>query len=747
MGGGSDVFLTKFTPGSSALLFSTYLGGSSIDRSSAMTMDASGNIYLTGDTESHNFPVTPTAYQATLQGTDNAFLAKVTSDGSTLVFSTLLGGSQTDQANALALDIAGNIYITGYTESSNFPHLDPFQNVLGISGAGNCGSTNLVNVPSVICPDAFVAKFGPSGIPTYSSFLGGSNADSGQGIAVDSSGAAYVVGQTFSTNFPTVAGETFSSNSPSVGGAYQWQYLGSSTNSNAFVTKVSPQDAPSVALNPQQIDFGKEPLLSPSTPVAVMLTNVGSAALNISSITASGDFQQTNNCGTSVPGGAGTCTIQITFDPKSVGQQTDQISITEPGSGSTTVTQAITVTGNGVLAGGSLLFSPTTLTFAAQPLGTTSAPQSALLINNGNQPVTITNITVGSGFAQTNTCGSNFPTVPATLNVGQTCTIFVSFSPINTGNVTGSVAIASNAVTTSAALQLAGTGSPVFSLSSNARSSVILIGSKTANFTISAAAPSTLQGAITLGCSTGASCTFSPSAIPPGGSSALTLTGLNASTANPLNFTVTGTSASQGSAAVSITVFFADYSLSASPSGSTVTAGNNATYTITLTPTNGFDQAVLLSCGALPAPSYTTCYWNPGGLSLSGTATASSTLTITTTAQSRLLRRPPPPTIPPGLPRWILFLALLTFLGAIITGYHQSGRGLRTRSTWAVLAMAMVLLALAVGCENYVNPININPSVVGTPSGTFSIVLTGTMGNGSGVSRSTTVNLSVLPNS
>src|SRR5208337_3212067 len=177
-------------------------------------------------------------------------------------------------------------------------------------------------------------------------------------------------------------------------------------------------------------------------------------------------------------GGAGSCSIQIIFNPTSVGLRTDQITITDNAGG----TQGITVTGNGVLTGGSLLFTPTKLTFSAQTVGTTSQTQTALLINNGNQPVTITNISATAGFAETNNCGPNFPTVPASLNVGQTCTIGVSFIPTNTGSVTGSVTVTSNALRTATALTVAGTGSPVFSLSSNARSSVVLIGSTTATF-------------------------------------------------------------------------------------------------------------------------------------------------------------------------------------------------------------------------------------------------------------------------
>jgi len=730
LAGGSDAFITKFTPGSSALLFSTYLGGSSNDQALAMIVDSTGSIYLTGSTQSPNFPVTGNAYQSALLGTSNTFVTKVALGGSNLVFSTLFGGSETDQATAMALDAAGNIYITGFTQSADFPRLDPFQNVLGIAGAGNCGSSNLVNVPIVLCSDAFVARFAPTGIPVYSSFLGGSGTDSGQGIAVDSSGAAYVAGLTFSPNFPATAR------------AYQWLYQGTSTNSNAFLTKVSPQDAPSVALSPQQIDFGNQPLDSPTNAVTVTLTNVGSAALNITSITASGDFQQTNTCGTYVSGGAGSCSIQIIFNPTSVGLRTDQITITDNAGG----TQGITVTGNGVLTGGSLLFTPTKLTFSAQTVGTTSQTQTALLINNGNQPVTITNISATAGFAETNNCGPNFPTVPASLNVGQTCTIGVSFIPTNTGSVTGSVTVTSNALRTATALTVAGTGSPVFSLSSNARSSVVLIGSTTATFTVSASGPSTFLGNINLSCSTGATCTFSPSAIPTGGSSTLTLTGLSSSTANPLNFTVTGTSTGGGSSAVSLAVFFADYSLTAAPEGTTVTAGNNATYTITVMPTNGFNQPVLLSCGTIPAD--TVCYWNPPVVTPSGATgtSVSSSLTITTVAEgTRVFPKSPPSRFPPGLTRWIFLLALLAFLVAIVTGLTRSGPWMRPRLRLIVLLVSIALVALGVGCENYVNPININPSVSGTPAGIVNILLTGTLGNGSGLTRTTTVSLSVLP--
>jgi hypothetical protein len=734
LSGGSDIFVTKFTPGSSALLFSTYLGGSSLDKSTGMFVDSSGNIYLTGSTQSPNFPVSAGAYQTSLLGTQNAFLTKVASDASVLVFSTVFGGSVTDQANGMALDAAGNIYITGFTQSDNFPLLDPFQNILGLYGAGNCGSTNLVNVPNPICSDAFIAKFAPSGIPVYSSLLGGSGIDSGQGIAVDSTGAAYVAGQTYSPNFPATYG------------AFQPLFQGTSTNSNAFVTKVISPDGPSVVLTPQEIDFGNQPLQIATTPVTVTLTNEGSAALSISSISSSGDFRQTNTCGSSLAGGGATCTIQIIFTPTSVGLQTVQITINDnAGLSGASATQGITVTGRGILSGGSLIFTPSKLTFSAQTINTTSGNQSALLVNNGNQAITITNITTAGPFSQTNNCGPNFPTVPASLNVSQSCTIAVSFTPTSTGSQTGSVEVSSNAVNGVTSVQLSGVGSPIYSLSSNQRSSVLLIGTTSTTFTISASGPSTFLGSIALACGSGATCTFSPSSISAGQSSTLAVTGLSATTANPLNFTVTGTSSGQ-TATIALAIFFADYTLSATPSGTSVTAGNNATYTINATPTNGFSQTVLLSCSGIPPG--TTCYWNPPALIPTGVtgSTVSGTLTITTEAESRLAPPLRLPGIPPGLGRWVVLLGLLTLLAASVLGLGRTSVRMHTHKVLALLLAAIALVIFGVSCENYVNPINITPHVNGTPSGTYAVTVTGTLGTGTGVVRATTVNLSVLPN-
>ena len=113
----------------SALVYSTYLGGSNDDQANGIAVDSSGNAYVTGYTYSTDFP-TVNPLQGSLGGGRDAFITKLNPVGSALVYSTYLGGSNDDQANAIAVDPSGNAYVTGFTESTNFPILDPFQATL-----------------------------------------------------------------------------------------------------------------------------------------------------------------------------------------------------------------------------------------------------------------------------------------------------------------------------------------------------------------------------------------------------------------------------------------------------------------------------------------------------------------------------------------------------------------------------------------------------------------------------------------
>ncbi len=740
--GGLDAFVTELNAAGSGLVFSTYLGGSAQDRAFGLFVDAHGSVYVTGDTQSNDFPTTTNAFQPSNHGQGDAFVSKLAPGGSSLVYSTLLGGSGTDQASGIAVDSSGDAAITGFTQSSDFPTANPLQRILGISGAGLCGST--------LCADTFVTELGPSGALVYSTYLGGSGADFGQAIALDSSGAVYVTGSTTSPNFPVIAG------------ASQGTFSGTSSNSTAFVAKVNNVDAPGMALTPQQLNFGSQALNSISNPRAVTLINAGSAPLSISSIVAGTAFAETNDCGTVVPAGGGTCTIQATFTPTVPGATTDQITITDNANGSP---HAITVTGSGVTSAGSLSLSSTSLIFPAETVGVTSPSQIVRLTNTGQTVVNLTGINITGDFSQTNTCG----TLPTFLNVGNGCTVSVTFTPTGTGTRTGTLTLSDDAAGNPQTVKLNGTGNPVFSLSASTRSTVIVIGTTSATFTVSATGPSSFINSIALSCAP-ATCSFNPSSITAGQSSTVTVTGLSATSASPLNFSVSGTSGAQ-TATLALTVFFADFSVSASPALSTVTAGQSTTFTVTATPVNGFNQVVVFGCIGLPQAA--SCSFSPPAATLNGVTAATATVTVSTTPPSALSGRRAPPNgnflgSGEGRWKWTIFLAFLALWVAALRqaqgrepfDFAQGPEGLEGRSRtaasargrrrtlrpalrFAALTLVMAFVILVAGCNEFFTPIVGNPTATGTPPGVYTIIITGTLGTNSNVTRTTTVRLAV----
>ena len=186
--GGQNVFLSEFDP-NGLLLFSTFYGGSGIDQAYGIATDSSG-VYLAGSTTSANFP-TLNAYQSKIPSPTSAFLAKFAPGGTSVIYSTFLGGAGGGSiAYALAVDSSQSAYVAGQTGSPSFPLLNPFQS----QKKSPAGST-----------DVFVTKFAPAGNAlAYSTYLGGGGTQSPAGIAVDSSGNAYVTGGTSSNNFPTL---------------------------------------------------------------------------------------------------------------------------------------------------------------------------------------------------------------------------------------------------------------------------------------------------------------------------------------------------------------------------------------------------------------------------------------------------------------------------------------------------------------------------------------------------------------
>jgi hypothetical protein len=185
-------FVTKLNPTGSGLAYSTYLAGTGSDRGVAIAIDAfsNPNAYVTGRASSTDFPTTPGAFQMAAAGLREAFVTKLNPSGSTLVYSTYLGGAGDEEGTAIAVDAAGSVYVTSETSSADFPIT-----------AGALQAT--LAGPS----DAFVTKLDPSGSAlVYSTYLGGAGDETSTGIAIDAFGSAYVTGVTTSADFPTTAG-------------------------------------------------------------------------------------------------------------------------------------------------------------------------------------------------------------------------------------------------------------------------------------------------------------------------------------------------------------------------------------------------------------------------------------------------------------------------------------------------------------------------------------------------------------
>jgi len=219
--GGScpDAFVMKLNPTGNQVLFSTYLGGSGHDLAFDMAVDAAGNVVVAGVTRSINFPtvsaIFPTSIEQSCQGIlcwGDGFVTKLSAAGNALIYSTYLGGTLTDSIDALAMDAAGNVFLTGYTYSTNFP----VANALFPTSKGDT--------------DLFVAKLNQTGSTLFfSTYLGGSLHEGQGDIAVDSNGNIYLSGRTSSTDFPVTPAT-----------AYQPVYGGGEYTLDAFIVKLAP---------------------------------------------------------------------------------------------------------------------------------------------------------------------------------------------------------------------------------------------------------------------------------------------------------------------------------------------------------------------------------------------------------------------------------------------------------------------------------------------------------------------------
>jgi len=499
-----DAFVTKLNTTGTALVYSTFLGGSDLDVGYSIKVDGSGNAYIAGSATSSDFPVTSGAFQTTkAAGGQVGFITKMNSTGSGLVFSTFLGGSSVDLIYSLALDSSLNAYVTGYASSTDFPITSgAFQKT-----CKDCASQF----------SSFITKMNSTGKTLgYSTYLGGSGSDIGIGIAVDSSGDAFVTGQTESTDFPVttgafqttchdcnvtqgtssayvtemnttgsalkystflggsttdngsgivldpsgnvyVAGVTGSSDFPVTKGAFDVSCKGCAAyGTDAFVAKFAFAPPTTATVSPTSLSFGSQAVGTTSAAKTVTLTNTGTSVLEIYSIsitgTNAGDFLQTNTCGISVAAGK-TCTFSVSFKPSGDNSRTATLNVNGNTNNSP---QTVSLSGTGTGAGAPVVtLKPTSLSFPNTPINNTSPIQTATLTNSGTAALSISSITF-TGADPTQFSGST--TCTTTVAVGASCSLNIQFKPTFGGPQTATVSIADNAAGSPQKLPLSGNG-------------------------------------------------------------------------------------------------------------------------------------------------------------------------------------------------------------------------------------------------------------------------------------------------
>ena len=472
----------------------------------AIAVDTFGQAYITG-ISSGGLITTPGAASSGAIGGKDAFVIKLDIPASHFLYGTYLGGHGDDQGLAIAIDNGGAAYVAGSTTSSDLPVINPIS-----SSAGNA-ETALLGPQ-----DAFVARVNPSGSAlTMMAYLGGASSDQGSGIAVDPKGNIYVSGTTQSVDFPIVP----SGSTPGKG------VYGGGT-SDAFAVLINGATFPVATVTPPTLNFGNQNVGSTSASQTVTLKNTGSGILNISSISfagTTGDYSQTNNCGsqlTPAGGAKDNCTITVTFTPTAAGSRPDIINIADDSANSP---QTVALAGTGIAVQGTIQFSTSSLAFGNQAVGTTSTAKTITLTNSSSSnSLTISSITIANGFKQTNNC----PIGPATLAANASCTLQLTFAPTVAGNASGSLTVTGQAQNSPQSVTLTGTGTsagasgaPDFTLTSSQQSITAASTGGTATFQVSAAPLNGFNQALSLTCTspTGATCSLSPTSLAMDGTS------------------------------------------------------------------------------------------------------------------------------------------------------------------------------------------------------------------------------------
>jgi len=714
-GTAQETFITKLDPSGGSLIYSTYLGGTGsgaqIDQGRGIAVNANGEAFVVGTTSANDFPTSGTVspLQSVLPNSSGtAFLTRLNSAGSALLYSTYLGGNGNDNGLGIALDPVGIAYVTGVTTSTNFPvfpNPGAFQTSNNAQTAG--GDTAFISKIDTTKP-------GNSGL-LYSTYLGGSGGETAQAIAVNSTGIAYVTGQTKSINFPR----------PTAPAPFQTALAG--TRTNAFIAQIDTTiTGPGGLIYSTYLggtgtasgggDQGNGIALDGTNNVYI----VGTTGSNDFPVT-TGAFQTTNpNMAVSGNGLLNRAAFVARFDTTKSGASSRIYSTYLGGTGSLGDSGAAIVVD-------SLKNAYVTGHTTSNDFPTVGALQTA---QGQNAFVTVFNPT-GTGLVFSTFWGGNGRDdgagialdTASTPNIyfagATTSTTFpisgIAFQKTFAGNqdafvtklssasAAGGVSVAPTSLafgsqtvnTTSAAQTVTLTNGANVALTITSISFSGANGSDFSETNTCPLSPATLAA--------GANCTISVTFTPAttaAESASLTISDNNGASLQQL-VTLTGTGTASGTP---------DFAVSVSPASSTVTAGATANFTVTVTSLTGFNSVVSAACTGAPPAS--TCTLTPTSVTPAANATATINGTITTTVRTLA----PPPHFfraPPRFPVWLW--GFLSFTLAILAAWAATRRTRKLAFGFAVLS----LLALT-GCSG--------PRHGGTPAGPYTVTVTGTSG-------------------
>jgi hypothetical protein len=673
--GNAHAFVTQL--GSDGTLkYSTYLSGTGTDTAKGMTLDNKGFVYVIGITDSHDFPLAPTAgtFQSSLQGPNAFFISKVapTSSGAnSLVFSTYFGGGFPNTAGvtggAIAVDNnanGSNIYFTGGTtylftgqnSTTDFPIKNAFQSCLGNpTVSANCPTTG----STVANPDAFVAKLNPGtntgALLLYCTYIGGANSDVGLGIGVDASGNAYVTGSTNSSDHPAESGSIT---------PYQADLKG---GMDAFVAKINNPAIGSGSTNVLLTYFSYLGGSANDQGNAIAVDGVQGA--RVIGTTASSDLAMVNPIsGQSTYRGGATDAFVARLDTLGTTASTSQFVSFLGGAGTDTGTSITIDTDSNTYVAGETMSTDFPKVNAFQ--GTLGAPQDAFIAKIGpSLNFDITPPTVSS----------------SSVNAGNQFSL--TYTIKNNGDTTSNVTFTDN-------------------LSAGSGSAPVTFVSASASGGSCPTTPTDNKVLCNLGTINGGSSTTVTVNLTPSGPGTIANSG-----------TVSVGAFSKTAIAPAVTVN--SFKLTPLKTNNTVVAGNPATYPIQLTPLSVYTASISIACSS-GLPSSSTCSPSTNPVTLQNSSPSTVTLVIGTT---------PRVTTTAGLkPGRGLFYASwlpvtgLAFLGLSLGSGFKPGH--RLMGGLLFLALATLIL-LQPACSGHSS----STTTTGTPAGTYTITVSATSGS------------------